>query len=254
MFSSSKKGPMTMLKTYKEEVVIRTCNCDLAGQWRPSAILETMREIAGAHSELLGAGRNVLIQQGVVWILTRLEVVMDRYPKIGERISVETFPMTVRRWFFPRYFIFRDESGNEIGRAGSLWALLDINTRKMVSPDDVKKLMPDNSDLLAPLGLPATVAEVSGTLEASDFMPVYTDLDVNMHVNNTRYMDWCCNALGIDTMSKYCLGRFAVNYDAELRAGQEVHAELRKLANDFSFCGFHDGKRHFDIGGVLMER
>lgn len=243
-----------MLKTYKEELILRTCQCDLKGQWRPSAILETMQEVAGTHSELLGAGRNALIQQGVVWILTRVEVVMDRYPKIGERISVETFPMTVRRWFLPRYFIFRDEAGNEIGRAGSLWALLDIHSRKMVAPDDVKKLMPDNSDLLAPLGLPATVSEVSGTLSVQDFLPVYTDLDVNGHVNNTRYMDWCCNALGIDTMDAYCLGRFAINYDAELRPGQQVHAELRRLANDFSYCGFHDGQRHFDIGGVLAER
>ena len=92
-----------MLKTYREEMRIQTCHCDLTGQWRPSAILEAMQETAGVHSELLGVGRNALIQQGVVWVLTRLEVVMDRYPKIAETISIETFPMPVRRWFFPRY-------------------------------------------------------------------------------------------------------------------------------------------------------
>lgn len=243
-----------MLKVYKEEMTLRTSQCDLNGQWRPSAIMETMQELAGVHSELLGVGRNALIKQGVVWVLTRVEVVMDRYPKIGEHLSLETFPMPVRRWFFPRYFVFRDESGAEIGRAGTLWALLDIHTRKMAAPDSVKKLMPDNSDLLAPLGLPATVTEVSGTLETEDFLPAYTDLDVNMHVNNTRYMDWCCNALGIDTMRTSFLARFAVNYDTELRPGQQVHAELRRLGNDFSFCGFHDGLRHFDIGGTLAER
>lgn len=243
-----------MLKTYKEEMTLLTCNCDLTGQWRPSAILETLQEAAGIHSELLGVGRGALIQQGVVWVLTRLEVVMDRYPKIGDRISVETFPMPVRRWFFPRYFIFRDDSGMEIGRAGSLWALLDIATRKMAAPDGVKQLMPDNSDLVAPLGLPATVTEVSGTLEKSSFFPAYTDLDVNMHVNNTKYMDWCCNALGVDTMTTHCLRRFSVNYDMELRPGQQVRTELRRLGNDFSFCGFHEDRRHFDVGGVLSER
>ena len=156
-----------MLKTYREEMRIQTCHCDLTGQWRPSAILEAMQETAGVHSELLGVGRNALIQKGVVWVLTRLEVVMDRYPKIAETISIETFPMPVRRWFFPRYFIFRDASGAEIGRAGSLWVLLDIHTRKMTKPDLIQSLMPDNSDLLAPLGLPAAVSEVSGTLETA---------------------------------------------------------------------------------------
>lgn len=243
-----------MQKTYKEEMLLRTCHCDLMGQWRPSAILETMQEMAGMHSELLGVGRNSLIQQGIVWVLTRVEVVMDRYPKVTDQISVETFPMPIRRWFFPRYYIFRDDHGAEIGRAGSLWALLDFKTRKMTKPDMIAHLMPDNSDLLAPLGLPATVTEVSGTLTTGIRRPEYTDLDVNMHVNNTKYMDWCCNALGIDAMKDNCLARFDVNYDMEIRPGQEIRTELRRLGNDFSFCGFEGEQRHFDVGGVLKPR
>ena len=248
------KGSDSMLKVYKEEMLIRTSQCDCNGQWKPSAILECMQEAAGTHGELIGVGRNALLEKNVVWVLTRIEVVMDRYPSIGERITVETFPMAVRRFFFPRYFIFKDEHDVEIGRAASLWALLDINTHRMASPASLNLLFPDNSDLLAPLGLPATVAEVSGTLECSNFMPVYTDLDVNGHVNNTKYMDWCCNALGIDAMREMCFARFAINYDMELLPGQEVHAELRRLANDFSYCGFSNGTRHFDVGGVMTER
>ena len=243
-----------MMKTYREDVRILTRDCDLTGQWKPSAILETMQEMAGIHGTLIGVGRNALLQKGVVWVLTRVEVVMDRYPQIGDTISIETFPMPVRRWFFPRYFIFRDERGQEIGRAGSLWVLLDVNTRKMAKPDICSALMPDNSDLLAPLGLPATVAEVSGTLETTLHQPVYTELDVNGHVNNTKYMDWCCNALGIDTMKENCLSRFDVNYNQEILPGQEIRSELRRLGSDFSFSGFHGETRHFDVGGVLTHR
>ena len=243
-----------MLKTYKEENVLRAAECDLSSQWKPSAILENMQEMAGKHAELLGVGRNALMQQGMVWVLTRVEVEMDRYPRHTDTVATEPFPMPVRRWFFPRYFIFRDEQGQEIGRAGSLWVLLDVNTRKMARPDTVARLMPDNSDLLAPLGLPATVAEVSGTLQTGVLCPQYTDLDMNGHVNNVKYMDWCCNALGIDTMRGKCLRRFDVNYDMEIRPGQEIRTELRTLGDDFSFCGFEGEQRHFDIGGTLAER
>lgn len=124
-----------MVKQYKEETLLRTCNCDFTGQWRPSAILETMQEVAGTHSELIGVGRNALIEQDLVWVLTRVEVVMNRYPKVTDTISVETFPMPVRRWFFPRYFVFRDDQGQELGRAGSLWVLLNLSTRHMAPPD-----------------------------------------------------------------------------------------------------------------------
>lgn len=243
-----------MHKTYSETQILRAINCDMTGAWRPSAILEAMQETAGAHSNLLGMSRGSLLQQGVVWIVTRAEVVMDHYPRIGDAVTVETFPMPTRRWFFPRYYVFRGANGQELGCAGTLWALLDVNARRMARPDVVASLLPDNSDLHAPLGLPGTVAEVSGTLETSEFKPVFTDLDVNSHVNNTKYMDWCCNALGIETMTAHELARFDVNYNLEIRPGQQVRTELRRLADDFSFSGFVGDERHFDVGGVLRDR
>ncbi len=242
------------IRIYKEEMLLRTCHCDMMGTWRPSAILEVMQETAGTHGEMIGFGRKALMQQGLVWVISRLEVVMNRYPQIGDTVQIETFPTAVRRWFFPRYFIFRDQHGEELGRAGSLWLLLDWNTRHMARPDNVMKLLPDNSDLVAPLGLPATVTEVSGTSKKGVYIPQYTDMDCNMHVNNTKYMDWCCNALGIDTMRTHCLQRFDVNYSLEIRQGQTIETELRQLGDDFSFSGTEGEQRHFDIGGVLMER
>ncbi len=242
------------MKTYTETFRLLSRDCDLTASWRPGAILLAMQEAGGAHSELIGAGRNALALQNLAWVLTRIEVEMDRYPKAGESLALETFPAPVRRWFFPRYFIVRDERENEIGRAASLWVLLDLTTRRMVQPGSVAALMPDNSDLPAPLGLPGSVNEVSGTLEEGRFLPRYTDLDYNGHVNNTRYVDWACDALGIDTMSAYEPARFTVNYNMEILPGREVRTELRRLGPDFSFCGFVDGERHFDLGGHLRPR
>lgn len=242
-----------MLKIYSEEFLVRSYQTDLNARMRPSAIMELMQEVAGEHAEKLGIGRNALMVKNIAWVLTRLEVAMERYPVSGERITVETFPMPVRRWFFPRYFLFKDANGTEIGRAGSLWVLLDFSTRRMSKPDFVLPLMPDNSDLLAPLGLPAPVTEVSGTLVTANRLPVYTDLDCNGHVNNTRYMDWCCDALGIDQLKTRVLRHFEVNFDQEVLPGQEIRTELRQLGDDFSFCGFAGDKRHFDVGGTLSE-
>ena len=113
-----------MYKTYQQEFILRTCDCDFMGQWRPSAIMQTMQELAGMHSELLGCGRNALIEKNVVWVLTRCEIHMDRYPKIGDHITAETFPTVNRRWFFPRYYFFRDERGESLGYAATLWVLM----------------------------------------------------------------------------------------------------------------------------------
>lgn len=240
-----------MLKTYRADFTVHSYQTDLNARLKPSALLEFMQETAGQHSERLGIGRNALLARNVAWILSRVEVDMDRYPTFEEAFSVETFPMPTRRCFFPRYFIFRDQQGLEIGRAASLWVLLDFSTRHMIKPDLVQAHLPDNSDLLAPLGLPATVTEVSGTLQTDQRIPRYSDLDFNGHVNNTRYLDWCCDALGLEAMRGCTLRHFAVNYDAEVLPGQQLRTELRRLGDDFSFCGFEGDKRHFDVGGTL---
>ena len=240
-----------MLKTYSQEFRIASYQTDLTARIKPSALLEIMQEMAGTHAEMLDVGRTRLLPMNLVWVLTRVEVRMELYPVSGEVITVETFPMPNRRVFFPRYFIFRDAQGNQIGCAGSLWVVLDISTRKMGNPVEIAARMPDNRDLTAPMGMPATVEEISGETIAADRMPVYTDLDVNGHVNNTRYLDWCCNALGIHVMRSHTLSSFCVNYNQEILPGQEVRTVLHRDGCRFSFSGFEGEVRHFDVGGTL---
>lgn len=242
-----------MCKTYTQEFRIASYQTDLTARMKPSAILEVMQEMAGAHAEMLNVGRSRLDPMNLAWVLTRVEVRMERYPRSGEMIQAETFPMPNRRVFFPRYFIFRDSEGKQIGCAGSMWVVLDITTRKMANDAEIVASMPDNSDLNAPMGMPATVEEIAAASQESLRIPVYTDLDVNGHVNNTRYLDWCCNALGIDVMRTHEMRRFAVNYNQEILPGQEVRTVLRHDGNTFSFSGFEGDIRHFDVGGTLEQ-
>lgn len=240
-----------MQKTYVQQFRIASYQTDVTARIRPSAILEIMQEMAGAHAELLNIGRGRLDPMQLAWVLTRVEVRMDRYPVSGETITVETYPMPNRRVFYPRYFIFRDEQGNQIGCAGSLWVILDVTTRKMAASAEITASMPDNSDLTAPMGMPATVEEIGGQYTESTRLPVYTDLDVNGHVNNTRYLDWCCNELGIDVMRQHAMLQFAVNFNQEILPGQEIRTVLNRDGSRFSFSGFEGEKRHFDVGGLL---
>ncbi len=240
-----------MSATYTQEFRIASYQTDVSARIRPSAILEMMQEVAGAHAEQLGVGRTALDPKGLAWVLSRIEVRMERYPLSGERITLETFPMPNRRVFCPRYFFFRDGQGRQIGCAGSLWVVLDISSRKMADASEIIRCIPDNRALTAPMGAPATVEDVPGEAAEALRSPVYTDLDMNGHVNNTRYLDWCCNALGIDTMRGCVLRRFAVNYHQEILPGQEVRTELHRDGGRFSFSGFEGGKRHFDVGGFL---
>ena len=240
-----------MMKTYTETFTLRTRDCDLKGTWRLSAVLEAMQEAAGTHSMLLGCGREELLKKNIVWVLSRSELHMERYPSAGEKITLHTFPMPNRICFFPRYYIFTDERGEMIGKAGTLWLLMDLETRKMLPPGDIARLIPDNRDLAVPMNLPATVGSLQGEEFVSEYTPVYTDLDVNMHVNNTRYADWLCNALGIGLMSENEPESVIFNYNHEILPGQKIRLRRILREKQYRLTGFVEDSVAFEIGGVL---
>lgn len=244
----------SLYKSYEQSFTLLTRDCDFTGHWRPSAVLESMQEVAGVHSALLGCGRDDLLRQDTVWVLSRCEIHMNRYPVLGEQVTVATYPMPVRRYFFPRYFVFTDHRGELIGSAGSLWLLLDIHTRHMLPPGNVARLIPDNSDLSIPNILPATVGALQGDEFVSEYHPVYADLDVNGHVNNTRYADWLCNALGVSLLRSWEPESLILNYNAEILPDTKVmlHRVLRD--QDFRFSACVGEKAAFEVGGRLRPR
>lgn len=241
-----------MEKSYAETLALRTCHCDMQGEWRPGAILESMQETAGAHCAHLGIGRSVTDGLGIVWVLSRAQVDMTRVPRMGETVTVETWPTPPRHLFYPRVNAFRDGDGNPIGTASSLWVLLDVASRRIVNSDAVLAHLPDNRDL--PAGMPGMARALPGEAVVDSFTPVYADFDLNGHVNNTRYLDWACNALGHGVMARARVKSFCVSYDQEIRPGVAVRGELTRRGDEFAYCGFVGEKRSFAISGRLEER
>ena len=127
--------------SYSEKMILRTCDCDVYGRWKPSAMMEAMQEIAISHCDSMGLGRGVTDALGVVWVLSRCRVEMKRLPAIGERYTIETYAMPIRHLFFPRAHVFRDEAGEVIGGAHGLWMLMDLETRNTVKHPDVAARM-----------------------------------------------------------------------------------------------------------------
>ena len=127
--------------SYSENMILRTCDCDTYGRWKPSAMMEAMQEVAIAHCDSMNLGRGVTDALGVVWVLSRCRVEMKRLPAIGERYTIETYAMPIRHLFFPRAHVFRDEAGEVIGGAHGLWMLMDLETRNTVKHPDVAERM-----------------------------------------------------------------------------------------------------------------
>ncbi len=239
------------MKELEKTFRLRLSECDVNGLWRPGAMLTEMQETAGEHSEAMGCGRRTLLKKGLAWVAARMAIEVERYPAYDEMITVRTFHRPHRHRFFPRYFEVRDGEGRIISRGASLWLLMDLETRQSVDAGRLGVELPDNSDLPETMGLPGGIPPCGGPEEIIPYRAVYTDLDENGHVNNTKYVDWLCNALGRETLTAHPIDRMTIHFNSEIRPEQPVEMRLKRADLNFEMSGIHDGKTAFEIGGTL---
>ena len=243
-----------MQERYEEIVTLRSADCDMLGTWRPGAVLECMQETAGTHSALLGLDRKTMDEMGICWVLSRLKVQFDRVPHVYERVHVETYPLPQRHLFFPRVHIFRDDAGHMIGSASALWMLMDIESRRVTANETVSEKLPRIQGLQNPAGMPGTVCMDEGGTVEGVMIPRFTDLDLNRHVNNTKYLNWCQDALGMACMEEYEICAFTVNYEAEILPHMQVQTRLLHEGEAFAFAGADGEKSLFVLEGTLKKR
>lgn len=238
--------------SYIETHLIRTCECDMYGRWKPSSMFEAMQEVAIAHCEAAGLGRNVTDGLGVAWVISRCRVELSRQPVSGEEISIETYAMPTRHLFFPRCYVLRDASGNTVCGAYGLWVLLDLHTRKIVANPFVSQTLPlEDREMAAKV--PATVQPLNDAPVKGELTPQFTEFDLNGHVNNAKYLDWCWNALGFDALRDRQLSSLDINYEREALRGEVIRTELCMDGDAFSFCGHAGDKRCFGVSGQLLR-
>ena len=209
-----------MEQIYKQTYKISDLHADRWGRARPSALAFLAQSAAGGHCNLLKLDWETLAKKNLFWAIIRQRVQITRLPMRGETVTVETWPMPTTRAAFPRATVGYDAEGKELFRVMGLWILMDIQTRAMVVPgkSDVEldgivrgnELAPPGSILPKELehALPRTV--------------VYSELDRNGHMNNTRYLDWVMDLLPAQFHREHPLRDFLICYHAEALEGQTI--------------------------------
>ena len=216
-----------MEKIFKKQMEIPHVAVDRFGRMKTSWLLACVQEVAGEHSELLGASNGEYNGRQLFWAVTRHRVKISRLPGAKEVITIQTWPCPTTRVAYPRATVAYDEAGNELFRVMSLWVLMDLDTRNMILPGKSGitvqgtirglELVPPNS--LAPKMLHNSRKRTV----------CFTDLDRNGHMNNTRYMEWCSDLMPSAFHRNSTPAEITICYHAEaLETEQlELHYELQ---------------------------
>ena len=191
------------------------------------AICQYLQEVASNHAEKLGFGVSWLLENQRTWMLSRLVVSMDSFPRVGEEILVNTWPSGTDRLLFLRDFTIERASGEVLGRAVSSWVFMNLETRRPVHPSS-KELEYDftrTGDRAIDIK-PGKVPLLDGEVEKGAFRVRYNDLDMNNHVNNIKYIEWLMESVDPSYRRANRPVNLSVNFLAEALYGQDVSVHI----------------------------
>ena len=213
---------------YQQQFYLNDAAVDCFGRLKPSMLLFYVQEVAGIHATTLGAGYDALMAKNLFWAILRTRVQISRLPRSGETIRLETWPLPTTRVAYPRSVVAYDENGDEVFRAISLWCLMDKNNRSMVLPAK-SGVMVDGTVRGNELAVPGSLSikTLDHTLERK---VLFSDLDCNGHMNNTRYMEWMSDLLPSSFHRDHTPAEFTICYHSEALEGEPL--EIRYEMNE----------------------
>ena len=218
---------------------------DLFGFMRPSALLGLLQHAAEEHAVRLGASREDL-PGDIIWMLAKIAYFLEKPIKTRQETVIETWPRGARGACFYRDFDIAAD-GEHVGHAISAWVMADPQTLRLVRPKDypVPSIPPEKCKYTDTLG--KLVAPESLT-PAMTRVIRYSDLDINGHLNNTRYAELCCDALCLDSRPPRYIGAMQINYRAECKSGEEIAMSCGEYSKNECYVTGNDknGALRFD--------
>jgi acyl-ACP thioesterase len=216
--------------TYRTEYGIHAYEVDFRGRARLVALMNYLQDAAGEHAGALGFSVTDLVKRNMTWVLSRYHLRIDRYPLLGEKLTVETWPSGRSGYFALRDFEVRDSNGGGILAATTSWMVLDLGKRQPLKVDEI---------------LPAdTVIERRALADEFKSLPVADSperevpfraemghLDLNRHVNNAVYVHWALEAVPSEILGRLLPVDVEVAYRAEAVFGDEILSRVQSTGD-----------------------
>ena len=193
---------------------------------------------AGNHSQKRGWGIGALNETRHTWVLSRLSIEMNEMPRQYEHCEVKTWVESVMKLFTNRNFSIHNADGKPLGYARSVWAMIDLETRKpcdlltLYDGDILNYVVTGNQSL--PLGGdgggPEALCPIEGHGRFRFREPqlvrtidtYYSDVDINGHINSIKYIEHILDLFPRERFEQGGIRRFEIAYKAEAYMGDRL--------------------------------
>ena len=197
---------------------------DLDANGRASilTIADCLQEAGMDHGFLLLERGGMAVDPDIGFVLTRLQIRMERYPRWKENIRIMTWLSPVSGNYIIRNFILSDNEGKQLGAAINSAVPFNLEHRKVVPvPDEGRTIMVSDREPPLPHHFNKLNRPEGDLLEGS-VVTGFFDCDLYGHVNNVRYIQWGLDVLPHDVVSDSFLAEVDINFRSEADAGSRI--------------------------------
>lgn len=232
-----------------QELIIPCYDTDRACRLKPSSFMDLAQELANVHAQKLGFGYDDLQKTRTVWVLSRMHMHFDRYPQWREDVVLNTWHKGPERLFYLRDFQMTDKDGNILAAATTSWLVLNVDTRRISRDagilDKGTACMEDAIEhscekILMPKECPQE--------KVGEHVVAYSDVDMNGHTNNARYIVWAMDAMNYGFIVDNPVRDVKINFNSETRPGELVELYRADAGGNVYIEGRCGGRSAFIAG------
>lgn len=219
---------------YQDTLVSRWHDTDATLTVRPSQLLVYMQEAAFHHLDSVGRNLDTMrYEQGLAFILTRLTLNFYRPIAPAETVTAQTWVCEGKGLNFPRCFRLIRADGQVAAEGVSSWVLLDLNTHLPVRARDFEYGFSAEEPL--DFTTPRRFTVPDEMVEVGKRRIVYSDIDYNGHMNNTRYPDMVCDYLPEGVVPRIRTMHLEFAHEAKFGAELRVLRGVRNTENGTAY-------------------
>lgn len=234
-----------------EQFKIEYQNVDYNGEYKYADLLSKLSNLATKNAIEIGLWNESFHGQ-YGWVLVKQTVKLKRPVYVGENLTITTRAKGERKIQFFRTYDLK-VNNEVVGGVYSIWTLIDLNKRRIVRPQKVGITMPECEEYVSyvenyePLLGIETYKQITREV-------LYSDVDLNKHVNNARYLEWVMDLLPEDIKEKYFVEQITMHYLKEISPHSKVDLYYGQKENDFRIEFKIEEQTYFEISGRLKEK
>lgn len=214
---------MEAISLYSKQFHVDYGDSDYYKKLKLSSLFNYFQDVSILHSDNLSVGiGQIRSDLNVTWVMIRILLKIERFPNWGETVVVETWPIKPKKLEFERDYVVKDLEGNVLVRAVSSWVIMDVDQREIRRSELLNTQIPYYIEERALEQRPGKLKPNGNLQFVYDKKVGYSDIDMNGHLNNSKYIDYITDCFSIETHGNYEIDTIQVNYIGEAVAGNTI--------------------------------